>query len=401
MSLRVLYSSPHPHHRLGTGRSGHTVRASRLLDALEALGVRVTRIEAATHAGSGPAVSAYRGGIKGRVPAPLARGLRDLGRLVHTLRHGRRLGRAARSQRPDVILETQIGFAFSGAIAARMSGRPLVLDDVSPRWEEERVYGAGLPWLARMGHRIVTGAASACVVPTGEIAAALVADGVPAERIHVIPNGVAGVGAAGPAERAAARSALGLPEDAVVVLFVGSFQPFHRAVALVEAFAAHVADIPAARLEMVGDGRELPDCRRAAERAGLGDRCRFRGAVPPDALGRHLAAADIAVLPATNDYGDPMKAHDYRAAGLAVVAPDQPTVRALLTDGLSALLVPRDDGDALGRALRRLATDPAQRRALGAAALDAARTDTWDHRAAELAGVLQAAVRPGGGRPAR
>ena len=43
-----------------------------------------------------------------------------------------------------------------------------------------------------------------------------------------------------------------------------------------------------------------------------------------------LAAADVAVLPATSDYMNPMKVYEYLAAGVAVVAPNQRAVREVV-----------------------------------------------------------------------
>ena len=56
------------------------------------------------------------------------------------------------------------------------------------------------------------------------------------------------------------------------------------------------------------------------------------------------------------------------AAGLAIVAPDQPNIREILTDGETALLFDPAQPDALWRAVLRLAADPSLRARLGAAA---------------------------------
>jgi len=56
------------------------------------------------------------------------------------------------------------------------------------------------------------------------------------------------------------------------------------------------------------------------------------------------------------------------AAGLAVIAPDQPNLREVLTDGENGLLFPVGDGSALRAKLARLAADPELRRRLGARA---------------------------------
>jgi glycosyltransferase involved in cell wall biosynthesis len=69
----------------------------------------------------------------------------------------------------------------------------------------------------------------------------------------------------------------------------------------------------------------------------------------------------------------PNKVFQALACGVPVVTADTPAARELLTDGTSALLVPPGDPDALAKALRRLASDAALARAIGAGGLNAYR----------------------------
>ena len=81
-----------------------------------------------------------------------------------------------------------------------------------------------------------------------------------------------------------------------------------------------------------------------------------------------MAGFDIALQPRAVAYASPLKIFDYMAAGLAIVAPDQPNIREILTDGETALLFDPAGPDALWQAVLRLAADPALRARLGAAA---------------------------------
>jgi glycosyltransferase involved in cell wall biosynthesis len=56
------------------------------------------------------------------------------------------------------------------------------------------------------------------------------------------------------------------------------------------------------------------------------------------------------------------------ACAKACIATDVPGSRDLIQDGVSGLLVPPEDSEALGRAIQRLAMDPDMRECLGAAA---------------------------------
>ena len=81
-------------------------------------------------------------------------------------------------------------------------------------------------------------------------------------------------------------------------------------------------------------------------------------------------AFDVALLPAINEYASPLKLHEYMAAHLPTVGPDQPNLREVLVDGENATLTPPGDGDAFAAAVVALARDPERRRRLGSRARD-------------------------------
>ncbi|MYV64761.1 glycosyltransferase, partial [Streptomyces sp. SID2131] len=71
-----------------------------------------------------------------------------------------------------------------------------------------------------------------------------------------------------PAARRRTRAALGLPEDAYVVGGVGRLAPGKRFDLLVRA----VAEVPEARLLLVGEGGEREELLRLARARGAADR---------------------------------------------------------------------------------------------------------------------------------
>jgi glycosyltransferase involved in cell wall biosynthesis len=80
------------------------------------------------------------------------------------------------------------------------------------------------------------------------------------------------------------------------------------------------------------------------------------GTVTTAQLERHYRAADVFAFPSTKE-GFGLVALEALAAGLPLVASEIDVFRTFLTHGESALLSPAGDGDALGRALARLARD--------------------------------------------
>src|SRR5690606_1597256 len=75
--------------------------------------------------------------------------------------------------------------------------------------------------------------------------------GVDAERIHLLYNGV-DADRFRPGDRAAARRALDLPQDAPIILYVGNLKESKGCVDLLEAFPAVLARHPGTHLAFVG-----------------------------------------------------------------------------------------------------------------------------------------------------
>lgn len=184
---------------------------------------------------------------------------------------------------------------------------------------------------------------------------------LPAERMHVIRNGV-DVDALSGGDRLATRKKLGLPEDALVVGTVGRLVPQKNVSRLLSAFARVRDAVPEARLLLVGDGPE----RDALERQARGNDTREAVCFVGE---RHdvpdcLAAMDLFCL-ASDREGHPLTALEAQAAGLPVVLTDVGgSSEALARDGATTggvLVLPQDD--VLAEALIRLLSDKVARRA--------------------------------------
>jgi glycosyltransferase involved in cell wall biosynthesis len=118
-------------------------------------------------------------------------------------------------------------------------------------------------------------------------------------------------------------------------------------------------------LDIVGDGAARAEVMAAL--APLGDRVTWAGALGPQALAAHLAAADLCVWPAVNEaFG--MALLEAQASGLPVVAGAGGGVAAVVAHEVSGLLTAPGDTAAFAAAVRRLLADPGRCRAFGAAA---------------------------------
>lgn len=148
-------------------------------------------------------------------------------------------------------------------------------------------------------------------------------------------------------------------------------------------------DGPEVRLDVCGDGPERAELGRAA--AALGERVSFHGMLAPDRLPPLYRAARAVVLPSTGEgYG--LAVIEAALCGVPAIVARSGALPDLVEDGRSGLVVPPGDVEALRLAMRRLAGNPAEARALGAAARARAAGATADPLADRLADVYAGAT---------
>jgi glycosyltransferase involved in cell wall biosynthesis len=184
------------------------------------------------------------------------------------------------------------------------------------------------------------------------------------------------------------------------VVYVGRLGAWKAVGSLIDALGR----LPDVRLVLVGSGEEqdMARLREAARAAGAEARLEIAGRVTNREVASIVASADVAVhaLPgdlsiATRDTS-PLKLLEYLAVGIPVVATDVPSIREIVEDGTSALLVPPGDPDALASTIRRLLSDSGLRKRLSAAGSAIAARHTWEERARVLIRLYETVVGGGG-----
>jgi glycosyltransferase involved in cell wall biosynthesis len=208
--------------------------------------------------------------------------------------------------------------------------------------------------------------------------------GVPPENIRIVQNGVDGERFR-PADRRAARSALDLPLDQRILLYVGHLKESKGLLDLATAFARLAERVPDAVLVVVGDGEVRSQLASAL--APLGERVRLVGVRPHDEVPRWMAAADVVVLPSWNE-GTPNAVIEALASGRPVVATRVGGVPDLVTGPLLGELVPPRNPPALAAALERALSSPSDPDQLAAASA----RPSWRESAAALHAVLEEAL---------
>ena len=140
---------------------------------------------------------------------------------------------------------------------------------------------------------------------------------------------------------------------------------------MIAAMPAIVAQVPGARLLLVGGGPAEHALRAQAEASQAAHAIRFVGRVPHHEVDRYYALADVVCYPRKamrlTDLVTPLKPLEAMAQGLPVVATDVGGMSEQVEDGITGRLVGREDEEALASALVELASDPRLRLAMGTA----------------------------------
>lgn len=283
---------------------------------------------------------------------------------------------------------------FAGPILSRRFNAPLVVEyNGSEVWVAAN-WGTGLTFArtALAAEEQTLRHASLIVTISDVLRDELLERGIEPKRIVSYPNGIDPVifdpRRFSAADTEALRAAEGLPLDACLCTFVGTFGAWHGAETYATAIRKLCVEQPAlvesARLKFlfVGDGLRLPEVKEILDHPACADHVRFTGLVEQSRAPAYLAASDILVSPhvpnadGTRFFGSPTKLFEYMAMGKAIIASDLEQVGEVLrasdateegeeTQGDVAVLLPPGDVDALAQALLALGQDSARREVLG------------------------------------
>ncbi|MBW3083851.1 D-inositol 3-phosphate glycosyltransferase [Austwickia sp. TVS 96-490-7B] len=216
------------------------------------------------------------------------------------------------------------------------------------------------------------------------------------DRVQVVHPGV-DLSVFSPGDRGAARAALGVDPEDLVIAFVGRIQPLKAPDLLIAAAADLIrrrADL-AGRVRVVinggpsGTGLERPDAlAELAAQLGVADRVRFEPPGPRERLAQWYRAADVVAVPSYSEsFG--LVALEAQACGTPVVAAD---VGGLPTAVGGGVLVKGHEVATWSHTLEALLDDVPRRQELGLRGVEHARRFGWDVAAAQLAQVYEQAA---------
>lgn len=375
--LKILY-----HHRVAA-QDGQSVHIRELVAAFKRQGHEIIFV--------GPSIRPADLGSSNKTLALvrklLPKAAQEILEFLYAFRAYRKLLKAYRQHKPDFLYERYNLFLPAGSWLKKKTGIPYFVEVNAPLSDERAKYsGLALQRLAKHYERMTFQSADR-LFPVSQALADLISDmGAPQENITVLHNGIT------PdeyelADGDAIRRKFNL-EGKIILGFVGFIREWHRLDRIIKILQQRGTN-PDLHLLVVGDGPAVSDCLDLAEGLGVSNRVHFAGFQNRDAIPDHLAAMDIALQPAVTDYASPLKIFEYLVSGLAIIAPDQPNIREILTHEDDALLFSPQSFQEAEQAIIRLSNSHELRERLGRNGKDliASRRFTWDDNAEAIASL--------------
>ena len=313
---------------------------------------------------------------RGSEESALARAARDAGLAVATVAERRRWDTQVFAQLRQVISEINPDILETRNVKSHFLVRLLGLHRQYPwvAWNHgytttsrlDRAYTQLDRWSLRRAYRVVT----VC----GPFADDLARRGVRRDKITILHNAVKPFVAPLQEEIQELRRELGAAQQEAVILSVGrlSYEKGHADLVRAAAALKAASGAPRFRVVVVGDGPERESLAGLAARLGIREQITFAG-FQRDTRPYYALATMVAVP--SHSEGSPNVVLEAMAAGLPIVANRVGGVPEILEHGVTGIMVPARNPDALAEAMLRILSDPELRLRLGAAARAQAESD--------------------------
>jgi len=241
-------------------------------------------------------------------------------------------------------------------IAALLTGVPVVISSV-------RVMGGEKPY-SRFIERATAFMADHYVAVSEQVKAHLQrSSGIAELKISTIYNGIL-VETGNQSDKTAYMSCAGLHADDRLVMTAGRLHRQKGFDCLIHAMAVVHAAYPRVKLLILGEGEEENNLKKLARSLELIDTIQFMG-LRPD-VDRLLHCIDLFVLPSRWE-GLPNAVLEAMAAGKPVVATEVGGIPELVVQGVTGVIVPPQDVQALAEAIKALLSDEPRALTMGAA----------------------------------
>lgn len=254
------------------------------------------------------------------------------------------IARFARRIGADVIHTHLSTASLWGSLGARLAGVPCV---------------GHIHWL---NHKYWYVFADRWIACSQGVRRHLIAQGLPADRIQVVYNGLDQSMFPWPPDGSAVRSELRLTPDQPVIGAVAHLSPHKGHVYLLDAVAQLVRNMPELCCLLVGEGKDEPRLRTMIGSLGLEQHVRLMGYQHNGA--DLMKAMDVVVLPSLRE-GLGIVLIEAGLHGKPAVASDIDGINEVVVSGETGLLVPPGDSEALAGAIESLLADRQRAQQLG------------------------------------
>lgn len=258
------------------------------------------------------------------------------------------------AEEPDII-------HTHASISARIAGRLQGVKIINTRHclEEPKRF------IKRFVYRMVNNSLSDAVIGVSDaVVNNLIADGIPAQKVYRVYNGIRPLVPIPAEKQLALRQQYGIAEDAVVLGVVARLEPVKNHELFIEAakFAGMVN--PKLRFMIVGDGSRKKELQAMAKKADIADKVIFTGYIQD--INDIMNIIDIPVLTSHKEALS-LALIEGMSLGKPCIATNSGGPAEVISQGESGLLVPNNDAVNLSLAMIDLGQNARKRAEFGAA----------------------------------
>ena len=378
--MKILY-----HHRIAS-KDGQYVHIEEIVTALKELGHEIIMVEPRSikdkqFGKSSKVVSLVRKFLPGYIHEWIE--------FFYTIHDFIQLFKTIKKTQPDCIYERYNLFLPSGIWIKKLFKIPLVLEVNSPLFNErDKNDGISSKALALWTENYVWQSADLVLPVTHVLADIMMSRNILKDKIRVIPNGInKNKFIHQKIDDQAVKNKFNL-KNKLILGFSGFVRDWHRLDIVIDAIASHKTENW--HLLLVGDGPVRQRLEAQAEELGVADRVTFTGLISRDLIPEYVAAFDIALQPEVVAYASPLKLFEYMALGKAILAPDRPNIKEILTDEEDCLLFSPDQKDDFILKLELLAQSPNLQKKIGLGAIDTVNNKGlyWQENAKTIANLF-------------
>lgn len=294
---------------------------------------------------------------------------------IYALITGLITARIVKNHKLNIILERETAFG-AGAIASKLTGRPLILELIGPRYSKHSL---------SQSKRVIL------------YSKTMLQDPVPHEKLFFVTAATNTESFKPNVQmRNTIRKKYGLC-DFLVIGYVGTFPHWHGIEDLIRSSVLILKRNPLIKFLMVGPYSE--HAQKMAKQLGVETAYIFSGPVAYQEVPNYINAADIMVAPYNPDrdplrkqygIGSPIKIFEYMACGKPVVTTDLELITNIVQKGKTGLIVSPGDINKLAESLIELIDDPKEARRMGQRARRIVEHRySWRGLAEKITGVLE------------